>query len=48
MGELVRDSQLREQMGERGLKRAERFSVAAMIEKLDQVYGELLEQNTAK
>ena len=47
MGELAGHSELRERMGERGLERAERFSVASMVEKLDQVYGELLEQNTA-
>ncbi|KPN29445.1 trehalose synthase [Halolamina pelagica] len=47
MGELARDSELRERMGERGLEQAERFSVASMVGKLDQVYGELLEQNTA-
>ena len=46
IGELAGDSELRERMAKRGIERAERFSVASMVEKLGQVYGELLEQNT--
>jgi glycosyltransferase involved in cell wall biosynthesis len=42
--ELIGDSALREQMGERGLERAERFSVELMLEELDGVYRGLLEE----
>lgn len=48
LNQLLTDSQLREQMGERGLERAERFSVEAMIETLDRMYGELLERDAVK
>jgi glycosyltransferase involved in cell wall biosynthesis len=48
MGDLVENSELREQMGERGLERAERFSVESMVEELDGVYRELLEQDTER
>ncbi|WP_353635039.1 glycosyltransferase family 4 protein [Halobacterium sp. NMX12-1] len=39
---LLADEELREQMGVRGLKRADRFSVATMVDELDEVYQELL------
>jgi len=46
LGELVGDSGLRKRMGKRGLERAERFSVEAMVRELDEVYGELIEYDT--
>ncbi|EMA71068.1 glycosyltransferase family 4 protein [Halorubrum distributum] len=42
MGELVEDSGLRERMGARGLKRAERLSVATMVDELDEVYQDFV------
>lgn len=39
---LLADVELREQMGEGGLERVERFSVGAMVEELDGLYEELL------
>jgi len=42
--ELLEDSELQEQMGERGLERAEKFSIDAMVEKLDGVYRKLLSE----
>ncbi|MUV59827.1 glycosyltransferase family 4 protein [Halobacterium sp. CBA1126] len=39
---LLADEELREQMGARGLERANRFSVATMVEELDRLYEELL------
>ena len=38
---LLADAELREQMGARGLKRVERFSVETMVEKLGGVYQKL-------
>ncbi|AKH97419.1 glycosyltransferase family 4 protein [Halanaeroarchaeum sulfurireducens] len=39
---LVADKELRERMGARGLKGAERFSVGTMVDELDGLYKELL------
>ncbi|PSQ53014.1 glycosyltransferase family 1 protein [Halobacteriales archaeon SW_8_65_20] len=44
---LVEDSGLRERMGKWGLERAERFSIEAMVRELDEVYGDLIEYDTA-
>jgi glycosyltransferase involved in cell wall biosynthesis len=40
--QLLADTELREQMGEGGLERVERFSVGTMVGELDQLYQELL------
>jgi glycosyltransferase involved in cell wall biosynthesis len=45
MKELVGNSALRERMGERGLERAERFSVESMVQELDAVYLEFQSQS---
>ncbi|SDZ98254.1 Glycosyltransferase involved in cell wall bisynthesis [Haloplanus vescus] len=42
VGDLLRDSELRERMGERGLERVEEFSAEAMVGQLDGVYQELI------
>lgn len=39
---LLADAELRERMGERGLERTERFSVATMVDELDGLYQELV------
>lgn len=42
LAELLANSELRKQMGKRGLERVERFSVDAMLRDLDGLYRELL------
>lgn len=45
LDELLSNPERRERMGERGLERAERFSVDAMLDELDELYRELLAES---